>query len=212
MTRNQMLTLYGARGAGSVAPQALLTHLQVPFDLKLIDLDANEDQSEDFLAVNPRGQIPVLVLEDKSVLTESLAIMLHIADCHPSFGLIPATGSTERAQVYRWMSFVSTNLYEGMLRLLYADMFTTSSDLSGVMESADQFLHSAFALLDRALSHGPCLVGERTGVTDIYLAMLLTWYPDQSRLYENHTNLRRSFEHTLELSGVREVFAENDSI
>ena len=207
-----MLTLYGATGAGSVAPQALLNHLKVPFELRLIDFDANEDKSEAFRAINPRGQIPVLVLEDNSVLTESLAIMLHIADCHPSAGLIPATGTAERAQVYRWMSFVSTNVYEGLLRLLYPDMYTTNSDVSSVVESADQYLYSAFDIINRALSRGPCLIGDRTSITDIYLAMLLTWYPDQPRLYETHTNLERAFKHTLELEGISDVFAENESI
>jgi glutathione S-transferase len=207
-----MQTLYGAIGAGSVAPQALLTHLKVPFELRLISFDANEDQSEAFLAINPRGQIPALVLEDKSVLTESLAIMLHIADCHPSAGLIPTTGSTERAQVYRWMSFISTNVYEGLLRLLYPDMYTTSSDISGVVESADQYLHSAFDIVNQTLSQGPCLVGEHTGIADIYLAMLLTWYPDQPRLYETHTNLQRALKHSLALEGVSRVFAENGLI
>ena len=207
-----MQILYGATGAGSVAPQALLTHLQVPFELRLIDFDANEDQSEAFLAINPRGQIPVLVLEDKSVLTESLAIMLHIADSHPSAGLLPPTGSTERAQVYRWMSFIATNVYEGLLRLLYPDMYTTNSDLSGVVESADQYLLSAFGILDKALQQAPCLDGERSGIIDIYLAMLVTWYTDQSKLFETHTNLQVAFERALALEGVREVFKENELI
>jgi len=207
-----MLTLYGATGAGSVAPQALLSHLKLPFELRLIDFDANEDQSEAFLAINPRGQIPVLVLDDNSVLTESLAIMLHIADCQPSAGLIPATGSSERAQLYRWMSFLSTNVYEGLLRILYPDMYTTNSDLSGVVESADQYLHSAFEIINHSLGRGPCLVGDRTGISDIYLAMLLTWYTDQPKLYETHSNLDRAFKHTLELEGVSEVFAENELI
>lgn len=207
-----MQILYGAKGAGSVAPQALLTHLAAPFELKLIDFDANEHQSEAFLAVNPRGQIPVLVMEDKSVLTESLAIMLHAADSHPSSGLIPTLGSAERAQVYRWMSFVATNVYEGLLRLLYPDMYTTGSDPSKVVESADQYLQSAFGILNQVLSHGPCLVGGRTGVADIYLAMLLTWYPDQRRLYEACTNLRSCLEQTLSLAGVARVFEENELI
>jgi glutathione S-transferase len=207
-----MLTLYGATGAGSVAPQALLTHLQVPFELRLIDFDANEDQSEAFLAINPRGQIPVLVLEDNSVLTESLAIMLHVADCHPSAGLSPATGSTERAQLYRWMSFISTNVYEGLLRVLYPDMYTTSSDLASVVESADQYLLAAFTIINQSLSQASHLVGGRTGITDIYLAMLLTWYPDQPKLYEAHPNLQRALEHALALEGVSEVFAENELI
>jgi len=207
-----MLTLYGATGAGSVAPQALLTHLQVPFELKLIDFDANEDQSDTFLATNPRGQIPVLVLQDNSVLTESLAIMLHVADCHPSAGMSPAMGSAERAQLYRWMSFISTNVYEGLLRVLYPDMYTTSSDLDGVVESADQYLHAAFGILSQRLNQAPWLVGERTGITDIYLAMLLTWYPDQPKLYELYPNLRQTLEQVLALEGVSGVFADNESI
>ena len=207
-----MLILYGATGAGSVAPQALLTHLQVPFELRLIDFDTNEDQSEDFLAINPRGQVPALVLEDKTVLTESLAIMLHIADSHPPADLLPAFGSTERAQVYRWMSFISTNIYEGLLRLLYADMYTTNTDLSGVVESAEQYLHAAFKIVNQALEQGPCLVGVRVGITDIYLAMLLTWYPDQAKLYKIHPNFQGALEHTLDLEGVRGVFEENELV
>ena len=207
-----MQILYGATGTGSVAPQALLTHLQVPFELRLIDFDANEDQSADFLAINPRGQVPVLVLEDGSVLTESLAIMLHIADCHPSASLLPATGTSERAEVYRWMSFISTNLYEGLLRLLYPDMYTTDSDLSGVTESADQYLQSAFAIANQALRQRPYLTGERTGIADIYLAMLLTWYPDQTKLYETHTNLQGALKQTLTLEAVSKVFVENELI
>ena len=207
-----MLTLYGATGAGSVAPQALLTHLQVPFELNLIDFDANEDRSHAFLAINPRGQIPVLVLEDNSVLTESLAIMLHVADCHPSAGLSPVMGSNERAQLYRWMSFLATNVYEGLLRVLYPDMYTTSNNLAAVVDSADQYLHEAFAIINDSLKEASYLVGERAGITDIYLAMLLTWYPDQAKLYGAHPNLQRVLENSFALDGVRGVFVENELI
>lgn len=207
-----MLTLYGATGAGSVAPQALLTHLQVPFELKLIDFDANEDQSESFLAINPRGQIPVLVLEDNSVLTESLAIMMHVADCNPAAGLSPAPGSNERAQLYRWMSFVATNVYEGLLRALYPDMYTTSSDHAAVVDSAEQYLHEAFAIINEHIGQASYMAGDRPGIADIYLAMLLTWYPDQAKLYVVHPNLQRALEDSLALDGVREVFVENELV
>ena len=101
--------LYGAKGAGSVAPQALLAHLRVPFELRLISFETNDHLSPDFLAINPRGQIPALVLDDGSVLTESLAIMLHVADSHPAAGFSPPLGSSERAQLYRWMSSRKTS-------------------------------------------------------------------------------------------------------
>ena len=207
-----MLILYGSKGAGSVAPQAILTHLEVPFELKLINFDSNENQSESFLAINPRGQIPALVLDDKSVLTESMAIMLHIADSYPSAELIPKLGSTERAQAYRWMSFIATNIYEGLLRVLYPEMYTTSSELSKIVESADQYLKSSFGILNNALEQQPYLVGAHTGVADIYLAMLFTWYPEQQKLFEVNGNLQRSFKQTLSLDGVTSVFEENGLI
>ena len=207
-----MLTLYGSEGAGSVAAEALLTHLGTPFELKLLDLEAKEEESAEFLAINPRGQIPVLVLEDESILTESLAIMFHIADSNPSSGLIPEVGSADRAQVYRWMSFLGTNVYEGFLRLFYADTYTTGSDTAGVEESADQYLHSAFEIINKALDGKPNMVGDRVGICDFYLAMLLTWYPDQAKLYEMYPNLQRTLENVLALEGVRKVFAVNDLV
>ncbi len=206
------MIFYGAKGAGSVAPQALLTHLDIPFEFKLIDFEANDHQSEAFLAVNPRGQIPALVLDDGSVLTESLAIMLHVADCHPASGLSPPIGSSERAQMYRWMSFVATNVYEGQLRILYPDMYTTAADPSKVAESAHEYVMNAFGILDDALEYQPYLVGPRTGIADIYLAMLLTWYPDQPALYRACPNLQTALQQTLTLKGVSKVFEENELI
>ena len=72
--------------------------------------------------------------------------------------------------------------------------------------------NAAFGIINQSLSQSPWLVGERTGITDIYLAMLLTWYPDQPGLYEVHPNLRRTLEHALALEGVNGVFADNELI
>jgi glutathione S-transferase len=136
--------------------------------------------------------------------------MLHIADCNPTAALSPTVGSTERAQLYRWMSFLATNVYEGLLRVLYPDMYTTASDLDAITESAYQYLQAAFSIVDQQLVDSPCLVGNRTGIAELYLAMLLTWHPDQARLYEAYPNLLRVLEDSLALEGVRAVFEANE--
>lgn len=147
-----MQKLYAAKATGSVAPQALLTHLDAPFELVTIDFDAEDHLSPEFLAINPRGQVPTLVLDDGTVLTESMAIMLHIADCYPQAGMIPAVGTSARAQTYRWMAFLATNIYEGELRFLHPESFTTGTGTAEVTESGRQALHRAWGILNNALA------------------------------------------------------------
>ena len=206
-----MLTLYAATGTGSVAPQALLAHLDVEHRIQWIDYDSEEHHADAYLKVNPRGQLPTLVLEDGTVVTESLAIVLLIAERYGS-GIMPPAGSSEHALTYRWMAFAATNLYEGLLRILYPDSYTTNPDSEPVKSSADAYLHNAFGILEREIGTGNHLVGDTVGIVDIYVAMLLTWYPDQEKLRESYPGLTRVFEAATALSAVRKVFEENELI
>lgn len=206
-----MLTLYAATGTGSVAPQALLAHLDVEHRVQWVDYDAGAHHADDYLAVNPRGQLPALVLEDGTVVTESLAIVLYIAETYGS-GIMPPPGSSERALTYRWMAFGATNLYEGLLRILYPDTYTTSSDPEPVKNSADAYLHNAFGILEREVGSRNCLIGDSPGIVDIYVAMLMTWYPDQEKLRDTYPGLSRVFDSAMGMTSVRKVFEENELI
>ena len=206
-----MLTLYAATGTGSVAPQALLAHLGVEHQIQWIDYDNEEHHADDYLKINPRGQLPALQLEDGTVVTESLAIVLLIAERYGS-GFMPATGSVEHALTYRWMAFAATNLYEGLLRILYPHSYTTSPDPEPVKESADIYLHNAFSILEYEVGDDDCLVGNTTGVADIYVAMLMTWYPEPENLRETYPGLSRVFDSAMALPSVKTVFQENELI
>ena len=206
-----MLTLYAATGTGSVAPQALLAQLDVEHQIQWIDYDNEEHHADDYLKINPRGQLPALQLEDGTIVTESLAIVLLIAERYGS-GFMPATGSGEHALTYRWMAFAATNLYEGLLRILYPHTYTTGPDLEPVKESADIYLHNAFSILEQEVGDGDCLVGNTAGVVDIYVAMLMTWYPEPENLRETYPGLSRVFDSALKLPSVKTVFQENELI
>ncbi|MEO5770692.1 MAG: glutathione S-transferase N-terminal domain-containing protein, partial [Burkholderiaceae bacterium] len=92
-----MLHLHYHPGNASMTPHLLLRELGVEFALKLVDRSRNEQQSADYLKLNPNGLIPVLVDGDL-VLYETAAIVLHLVDTHPAAGLAPAAiGSAERA-------------------------------------------------------------------------------------------------------------------
>ena len=76
------------------------------------------------LAINPRGQVPILIHPDGTVITEGPAILLHLADAFPASGLAPAPGTSLRAWHDRWLAFFQANVYEGMLRELFPDRYT----------------------------------------------------------------------------------------
>src|SRR5690606_8544915 len=94
--RSRMSTiLYGSRSTASLVVHWLLVELGVPHELRLLDFDRGEQKSPEYLAINPQGRVPTLVM-DGLVLTESVAIAMHLADLHPGAGLAPPAGTPER--------------------------------------------------------------------------------------------------------------------
>ena len=160
-----------------MAPQILLEEVGADYRRVIIDTDKGEEMEPNYLAINPRGQIPALLLPDGPLLTESAAIVLHIADRHPDSGLLPPPGSVERAQVYRWLFYSVANIYESDLRLYYSEWFTTdASCVDSIKNKARKDMDSAWELLEKQLGAGPYLLGEQYSVIDPYLLMLVYWH------------------------------------
>ena len=75
-----MFTVYGDKGSGAFSAEAALAEVGAPYDFHLISLERNEQRKPEFLAINPSGKMPALKLPEGQILTESLAILLTIAD------------------------------------------------------------------------------------------------------------------------------------
>jgi len=173
-----MYKLYWARNSGAFAPEAVMALAGVPFERVAVDLDAGEHQAAAYRRLNPMGQVPLLVLPDGRAITESAAMLLHLVDRFPEARLAPAPGSGERAVFDRWLLFMAVNLYGAILRYYYPDRFSAAADgAAGVKAAAARDLDAWFALAGEALEPGPFLFGERFGAADLYLLMLLKWYP-----------------------------------
>jgi glutathione S-transferase len=175
-------TLYGRRDAGSLAPEAAFAVAGVP--VRLIDVGKAPDGGPppDLLAVNPRGQVPAVVMPDGAVLTECPAIMAHIADAFPASRLAPPPGSPARAQHDRWVAFLQANVYEGLLRSFYADRYTTDpTGAAGVKAAADAYVELHLGLIEDALPEsGPWFGGSVTNA-ELLLWMFAQW-TDADRL------------------------------
>ncbi len=173
--------LYGYAGSGSAVVEAAMAEAGIPFEFRELDRAAEEHRGEAFTRINPRQQVPTLVLPEGSVVTEVPAILNHLADTHPESGLAPPPGTPERARHDRWQAFLHANLYEGMLRFYYSDRYTTDAEgAEGVKAAAAAYIDQHFALFDAALGEGslgegPFFAGARLSAVDLFAWMLGSW-------------------------------------
>jgi glutathione S-transferase len=115
-----MTTLYYSPGTASLVVHWLLIELDVPHTLHRLDLEAREHKAAAYLAINPAGVVPALVV-DGAPITEAVAIVMHLADAHPSAALAPPLASPERAAYYQWLCFMANTLQPAYRAWFYPD-------------------------------------------------------------------------------------------
>jgi glutathione S-transferase len=155
------MKLYYAPQACSLAPHIVLRELQLPFVLIRVDNRSKRTTSgEDFLAINPKGYVAALQLENCEVLTEGPAILQYLADLQPQSGLAPAPGSFERVRLQEWLNFVSSEIHGGLgalfdermpAEVIKEKLFKRFAVLVAVLEQQDYLLPSGFSVADALL-------------------------------------------------------------
>ena len=164
------MKLYFSPGACSLSPHIVLRELGLPAEVVKVDLGAKTfDGGKDFRAVNPKGYVPVLQLDDGTVLTEGPAIVQYLADQKPASGLAPANGSIERYRLQEWLNFISTELHKQ-----YSPLFSPQFP-EEVKELQRQRLYGRFDYLAQILGGQDFLMGAQFTVADTYLFTVLSW-------------------------------------
>lgn len=172
--------LYGYPESGSASVELALVEAGIPFEMRDLDPEAGDLQSDTFLAINPRGQVPTLIHPDGSVITEVPAILLHLADAHPASGLAPPPGTSARAQHDRWLAFAHANCYEAILRLFYSDRYTTDIAAADATSAAAlTYLVRHLNLLAEAIDTGPFVFGEAPMGVDYLIWVMTTWLVEE---------------------------------
>ncbi len=126
-----MLTLYFTSGASSMAPHIALHEVGAPFESHHISLAKNEHRTPAYLAINPEGKVPTLLIDGRR-LTEVAAIQFYLAKRYPDANLLPAADIEAEAQAISWMSFIAATVHPARSRGLDYAM--------GVYKLADQRL------------------------------------------------------------------------
>src|SRR5512135_813070 len=168
------MKLYEFGPTRSIRVRWTLQELGVEFESIIVNLVAGEHRSPDFLKINPAGKLPVLVDGD-FVLTESVAIVLYLAEKYPLKGLIP-TDLRQRAQVYRWLLFAATELEQPLWRIArHTALYPEDQRLPGDVLLASQEFRAMADVLEKHMEQRQFVVGDGVTVADFVLAYTLDW-------------------------------------
>jgi len=164
------MKLYYSPGACSLSPHIALREAGLAFDLHITNLKTKKlADGSDFLAINPRGQVPLLELDSGERLTEGPAIVQYIADQAPATGLAPAAGTLARYHLMEWLNFITSELHKGFSPLFAPG---TAEDTQVKARAA---LMKQLGWVDGQLAGKTWLTGETFTVADGYLFTVAGW-------------------------------------
>jgi glutathione S-transferase len=171
-TRDLPMKLYYAPQACSLASHIVLRELQLPFEAIRVDnRNKRTADGQDFLAINPKGYVAALQLDNGEVLTEGPAILQYLADLKPEAGLAAANGSWQRVRLQETLNFITSEVHAIM-----GWLFNPGFD-EAVKEVFKQKLFKRLALLEQTLERQDYLQGAQFGIADAYLFTVLRWTP-----------------------------------
>lgn len=166
------MKLFFSPGACSLSPHIVLREAEVNFDLERVDLAKKTlRDGGDFLAINPKGSVPCLQLDDGAYLTEGPAIVQYVADQAPDKHLAPPAGTMERYRLQEWLNYITSELHKGFSPLFARN---TPDDYKPIVTER---LLSRLAIVDKALAGRDYLLGAQFSVADAYLFVVTNWPP-----------------------------------
>lgn len=173
--------LYFAPGAASFAVHWMLLEVGVPFEARPLDLAAGEHKQPAYLALNPNGLVPTLIVDGQPVY-EAAALLLLLAERHPEAGLAPRAGSAERAAYLQWTLHLSNTLQAAFGSWFHAERVAGEANAELVKATARSQIESGW---DRVAGHlaarGPCMCGADVSAADFLATMLMRWSRNMPR-------------------------------
>jgi len=182
-----MYTLYGKLGSGVASVHAALEIVGAPY--RLIETSSWEPNAafQDLLKVNPIGQVPTLVLEDGSALSESAAILAYLGLKYPAAKLLPESDA-KRAQALRGLAYIAANCYPCITILDYPERFCADADL---------------------FPGTPYLTGNEVGALDLYGAVVSKWAGTRKHVEQHRPQFHATLQRIDQHPKVAPVFAQH---
>lgn len=167
--------LYYSPGAASMPVHWMLLEIGVPFEARLVDIDAGQQHDREYLRLNPAGRVPTLVV-DGVPRHESAALLMLLAERHADAGLAPTRGSPARGEWFEWMIYLANTVLPAMRDWFYAGSDGDPAGAEAVRALAQRRIEAACARLDTHLGDGRAyLTGDRLSTADLLALVLMRW-------------------------------------
>ena len=174
-------TLYYSPGTASMVVHLALLEIGCPHRLEKVDFDTDAQHSPEYLRINPRGQVPTLVIDGKAYF-ESAALLMLLAERHPEAKLAPPVGSALRADWYQWIVFFSNSLAATYRYWFYAPDLGAAEHTPAQRQALQHRIEGAWGLVDAHLqAHGPYMLGTEFYGVDLLATMLMRWSRNMPR-------------------------------
>lgn len=170
-----MYLLYYSPGTASMAVHQALLEIGAPHELRKVDFETQAQKSAEYLALNPNGMVPTLIV-DGHPYYECAALLMLLAERHPEAGLAPALGTPQRAIWLQWIVHFANTLQPAFRQWFYAQDFAAAEHEKESKEFARMRIEAVWDRLDAHLTaHGPYLLGDEFSIADLYATMLMRW-------------------------------------
>ena len=165
-----VMQLYYSPGACSLASHITLREAGLPVELKKADTKTKKlEDGSDYFAVNSKGSVPALRLDDGQVLTEGPAILQYLADQKPESKLAPKAGTLERYRLLEWLNFITSEVHKS-----FSPLFNPAAD-AAVKQYTTQNIEKKFDWINKQLAGKQYLTGDQFTIADAYLFVVTNW-------------------------------------
>lgn len=170
-----MLTLYYFPQLVSMATHVVLEEIGVVYETRLVDVMKGENKQPAYLAINPAGQMPALVLDDGTILTETLAILDYLAGSFPERHLAP-TDLIERARWLATMSRIASAMHTSFTRAVRPDLVVDDPAAHEAVKAGARVRYQRnLEEMERLATGGKWLLGEQYTTADAHALVLYNW-------------------------------------
>ena len=164
------MKLFYSSGACSLSPHIVASEAGIALELQKVDLKTKTMTTEgDYLAINPKGYVPALQLDNGELFTEGPAIVQYLADLKPQTGLAPPAGTLPRYRLQEMLGYINSELHK-----TYSPLFNPATPAETRAER-EAYLRRRYGLVEKQLEAGKYLFGEPFTVADAYLFTVTNW-------------------------------------
>ena len=204
------MLLYAANGCGSALAEIALDWAGVRYDTEWMTFEqVGARTHEALLAANPLHQVPTLVLDDGTVLTESAAIVLWLDEQYPQAGLLPPRGSAERVHALRWMLYLVTTLYPTFSYGDFPQRYLADETAQRALVSGTKSRRREYWRQVDEAAMAPWFCGAQPSMLDAYIALMSTWDPKRAWFTQNAPRLYAIAQRADELPQLAPALARN---